>query len=58
MNFLPIPGLDGSHLVIQIIEAMIGRPLPDKVLINLYRVGFIFILFIMLHALINDILRL
>ncbi|OGT35963.1 MAG: RIP metalloprotease RseP [Gammaproteobacteria bacterium RIFCSPHIGHO2_12_FULL_37_14] len=58
LNLLPIPGLDGSHLFIQIIEVIIRRPLPEKLLITLYRLGFIFIFFIMLQAFINDILRL
>lgn len=58
LNLLPIPGLDGSHLFIQIIEAITGKPLPDIVLAYLFRFGFIIILFIMIQAFINDILRL
>ena len=58
LNLLPIPGLDGSHLFIQLIEASTGKALPEKFLIALYRLGFLFILFIMVQAFINDILRL
>ncbi len=57
MNLLPIPGLDGSHLLIQIIESISGKPLPEKLLLNFYRLGFILILFLMLQTFINDILR-
>lgn len=58
INLFPIPGLDGGHVFILLIEAIIRRPLPDVVVINLYRVGFLFLIFIFLQALVNDILRL
>ncbi|HLB43086.1 MAG TPA: RIP metalloprotease RseP [Gammaproteobacteria bacterium] len=58
LNLLPIPGLDGSHLLLQIIEAIIRKPLPEKFLVIFYRFGFVLILFIMIQAFINDILRL
>ncbi|MFZ2316162.1 MAG: RIP metalloprotease RseP [Gammaproteobacteria bacterium] len=58
INLLPIPGLDGGHLLIQTIEAIIRRPVSEKVLLNLYRAGFFVIIFVMVQALINDLLRL
>lgn len=58
INLMPIPGLDGGHLFIQIIEAIIRRPLPDKLILFLYRIGFLLIFFLLIQALINDILRL
>lgn len=58
INLLPIPGLDGGHLFIQVIEFIIRRPIPEKVLLNLYRIGFLFIFFILIQALMNDLLRL
>lgn len=58
INFLPIPGLDGGHLLFQIIEAIIRKPIPDRVLLVLFRLGFLFLIFILIQALINDILRL
>lgn len=58
INLLPIPGLDGGHLLFQLIEAVLGRPLPDRYLIILFRLGFIFLLFVLIQALVNDILRL
>ena len=58
INLLPIPGLDGGHLLIQTIEAVIRRPVSEKVLLNLYRAGFFLIIFVMVQALVNDLLRL
>ena len=58
INFFPIPGLDGGHLLIQTIETLIRRPIPEKILVFLFRCGFLFIIFILLDALTNDILRL
>lgn len=58
INFLPIPGLDGGHLFFQIIEFIIRRPIPEKILNVLYRIGFVMILFVLIQALVNDILRL
>lgn len=58
INVIPIPGLDGGHLLFQAIESVIGRPLSDKTLYLLYRFGFIFLVLVMFQALVNDILRL
>lgn len=58
INIIPIPGLDGGHLLIQAIEALIGRPVPEKIVMILYKAGFLFLMFILATALVNDILRL
>lgn len=58
INILPIPGLDGGHLLIQIIELIIRRPVPEKIIFFLYQLGFLLIFFIFFQAFINDILRL
>ncbi|MBA3661184.1 MAG: RIP metalloprotease RseP [Gammaproteobacteria bacterium] len=57
INLLPIPGLDGGHLLFQTIEAIMGKPLPIKVLELCYRLGFLFLFFILFQSLINDFLR-
>ncbi|EKD71122.1 MAG: hypothetical protein ACD_46C00268G0007 [uncultured bacterium] len=57
INFLPIPGLDGGHLFLQTIEAIIGKPIPEKIMIFLFRCGLFFILFVLIQALVNDLLR-
>ncbi|MBS1625140.1 MAG: RIP metalloprotease RseP [Bacteroidetes bacterium] len=57
MNLLPIPMLDGGYVIILLIEMALGRPLNEKVLENIQRVGFILIVFLMLYANGNDIYR-
>lgn len=57
INILPIPGLDGGHLFLQIIELVIRRPIPERILLLLFRLGFVLIFFVLFHALWNDILR-
>lgn len=58
INLFPIPGLDGGHLFIQLIEFIIRRPVPVKIQMVLFRIGFLLIFFILIQALVNDILRL
>lgn len=58
INFLPLPGLDGGHLLLQIIELVIARPVPENIMSVLYRMSFMLILFVLVVALMNDILRL
>jgi regulator of sigma E protease len=57
INILPIPGLDGGHLLIQTIEFVIRKPLSDRMQIFLFKIGLFFIIFIFIQALINDVLR-
>jgi regulator of sigma E protease len=58
INILPIPGLDGGHLLFQLIEFVIRRPLDQKTQMLLYRFGLIALFLLMAQALVNDILRL
>ncbi len=57
INLLPIPGLDGGHLFIQIIEFIMRRPVPEKFILLLYRLGLILLVLVLIQALANDILR-
>lgn len=57
VNILPIPGLDGGHILFFIIEAIMRRPLSPAVQMLIVRLGFIFLLVIMMQATINDIFR-
>lgn len=57
MNLMPIPMLDGGYVIILLIEMLIGRPLNEKVLENLQRVGFLIIIFLMLFANGNDLYK-
>ncbi len=58
LNLLPIPILDGGHLVFLGIEAVRGKALSIEQRLRWSHVGFLVIMGIMLWALSNDILRL
>ena len=55
MNLLPIPVLDGGHLLFFIIEMIARRPIPDKVQDKLLKVGFTILILIMIFATFNDV---
>ncbi|MCF0179314.1 MAG: RIP metalloprotease RseP [Bacteroidales bacterium] len=57
MNILPIPGLDGGHIFILIIETIIRRPISDKAKEIAMYIGFGLIIALMLFANGNDIWR-
>src|SRR4030042_6764916 len=57
LNLLPIPILDGGHILFLGIEAIRRKPLDEKVMNVAQRVGLAVILFIMVFALYNDIMR-
>ena len=54
LNLLPIPVLDGGHLVFYGFEAILGKPLPDRIQMAGYQVGLVLVLSIMVFALYND----
>lgn len=58
LNLLPLPMLDGGHLLFFAVEALTGRPIPDAWLERLQRGGLFIILVMMSLALYNDVARL
>lgn len=58
MNLLPVPVLDGGHLLFYAYEAVARRPLGAKVQAAGYRVGLALVLGLMLFATWNDLQRL
>jgi regulator of sigma E protease len=58
INILPIPALDGGHIVFVIIEAIIGKELPLKFKIAVQNVGIFLLLALMAFVFYNDIVRL
>lgn len=58
LNLLPIPVLDGGHLMYYAVELLFGRPVPEKIQMLGYQVGLFLILGIMTLALYNDFSRL
>jgi len=57
-NLLPLPALDGGHLLLQGVEAAYGKPLPDSVQLVVQRVGVAILLGLIVLVFFNDILRL
>ena len=58
LNLLPIPVLDGGHLVYYFIELIAGRPVPEKVQVWGFQMGTFLIMGIMVLAFYNDLTRL
>lgn len=58
INLVPLPMLDGGHLLFFAIEAVIKRPVPEKVQEMGYRVGGAIIFSLMIVAIFNDFARL
>ncbi|MCQ2118795.1 MAG: RIP metalloprotease RseP [Bacteroidales bacterium] len=58
MNLLPIPGLDGGHIVFVLYEMLTGRKPSDKFLIVAQLIGMALLLMLMFLAFGNDIHRL
>jgi len=54
LNILPIPVLDGGHLVFLAIEGVIRRPLSVKVKLVVQQVGMALLLALMLFVIVND----
>ena len=57
VNLLPIPALDGGHLMMFTCEAILGRPLPEAVQGVLLRGGVALLLSLMLYVTIFDVIR-
>jgi len=57
LNLLPVPLLDGGHLVYYLIESLARRPVPEKVQGFGQQVGLLLLLGLMGLALYNDLMR-
>lgn len=57
LNFLPIPALDGGHLMFLTWEAIRGKPLNETMQVRLTMVGVMCLLGLMAFAILNDFLR-
>ncbi len=58
INLLPIPVLDGGHLMFFAIEAITGNPVSEKIAIIGQQIGIALLLLLMSFAFYNDIIRL
>ena len=57
LNFLPIPVLDGGHLIFFFIEAVIGRPVSIRVREIAQQAGIFVLILLMIYVFYNDITR-
>lgn len=57
INLLPIPLLDGGHVFFQLIEAIARRPIPQRYQIIGLKLGIVVLLWVMVQATVNDVLR-
>lgn len=58
INLLPIPMLDGGHLLFYAIEAVKGGPVPEKIQDAALRFGFMVLIALMVFANLNDVIQL
>ncbi|HEC27375.1 MAG TPA: RIP metalloprotease RseP [Gammaproteobacteria bacterium] len=58
LNLLPVPLLDGGHLLYYSIEAVTRKPVPEKVMILGQQVGILLLFLLMSLAVYNDLGRL
>ena len=57
LNLLPIPVLDGGHLIFYIYEWLVGKPMPEAVQEHGYKIGFSVLIVFMMLAFGNDLIQ-
>lgn len=57
MNIIPIPGLDGGHVLFLIWEVITGKKVSDSVLEKAEWIGFILLMALMIYANVNDVFK-
>jgi regulator of sigma E protease len=58
VNLLPLPILDGGHLMYLVVELLTGKPVSEKAQETGFKIGAFVLLMLMGIALLNDISRL
>ena len=58
INLLPIPALDGGHLMFLALEKIVGRELDEKIVEGISRVFFMLLILLMIYVVFNDIFAL
>lgn len=58
VNFLPIPALDGGHIMFLILEKLRGKPVDEKIVEKIGNIGFNFLIVLMIFVIFNDIFAL
>lgn len=57
LNLLPIPILDGGHLLYYAIELVTGKPVSERIQMFGFKIGMLLLLFLMTVAFYNDLVR-
>ena len=57
INLLPVPALDGGHLVVLVVEGIRGKPLPIQWQERIQMIGIALIILLTLFTTFNDITR-
>jgi regulator of sigma E protease len=57
LNLLPIPVLDGGHLMFYLVEAVMGRPIPERVQAMFQNIGIVILFSLMFFSFYLDIMR-
>ena len=57
LNLLPVPVLDGGHLLFYVMELIFRRPVPQKIREYAQQIGMVLLLGLMVLAFYNDIIR-
>jgi len=57
MNILPIPPLDGGKIVLEVVQKVIGRPIPQNIQVAISLVGFGLLIILMIYLLGQDLFR-
>ena len=58
MNLIPIPGLDGGHILFVLWEMITGRKVSDRVLLRAQMVGMMILFALIIYANANDLIKL
>lgn len=58
LNLLPIPILDGGHLLYYLLEMITGKPVPERIQFYGFKLGLLVLIFLMTIAFYNDLVRL
>jgi regulator of sigma E protease len=57
INLFPVPVLDGGHILLYTLEAIRGKPVPEKIQDMAFRIGFFMIAGLFIYTFWNDLLR-
>ena len=57
INLFPLPMLDGGHVIIHSYELILGKKLPERVIVTTQQIGMVCLVGLMVFVIVNDLLR-